>query len=116
MANEIPGLSIFPQRSGENFIVALRGEIDLQSSPRLREAMLAEVENGAKRFIFDLADVTYVDSSGVGTLVELKRKLERRGAKLILAKVQARVMNVLEITQLDKFFPITADTKTAESL
>lgn len=115
MANE-PRLKIEQHQDDGNFIVNLHGEIDLHSSPKLREAMLAEVGNGSQRFIFDLAAVDYIDSSGVGTLVELKRKVERQKCKLILAAVQPRVLNVLEITQLDKFFPIVADVAAAKEL
>lgn len=85
-------------------IVILRGEIDLHSSPPLRKVLLEYVERKAARVIVDLTEVTYVDSSGVGTLVELKRKLDRQRGQVTLVGVQPRVKSVFEITQLDKFF------------
>ena len=85
-------------------IVALRGEIDLHSSPGLRKVLLDYVQQKTPRLIIDLSAVTYVDSSGVGTLVELKRKLDRQRGQVVLVGVQPRVKSVFEITQLDKFF------------
>jgi anti-sigma B factor antagonist len=87
-------------------IVRTAGEIDLQHSPTLRSSLLALAERKPRRVIVDLSAVTYVDSSGVGTLVEFKRRLERGGGEVILAGLQPRVRSVFEITKLDQFFTI----------
>lgn len=94
-------------------IVRTAGEIDLQHSPTLRSALLALGERKPKRVIVDLSAVTYVDSSGVGTLVEFKRRLERGGGRVILAGLQPRVRSVFEITKLDQFFTIVANLDEA---
>ncbi|MFO0839885.1 MAG: STAS domain-containing protein [Phycisphaerae bacterium] len=87
-------------------VATLRGDIDLQSSPMLREELLELLESGIKRLIIDLAGVGYMDSSGVGTLVDLKRRVERVGGGVALVAPQPRVRNVFEITRLDRFFKI----------
>ncbi|MDX2199925.1 MAG: STAS domain-containing protein [Phycisphaerae bacterium] len=89
-------------------VVRLLGEIDLGSSPRLRQQFLALVEDKDPKYIVDLSGVPYMDSSGVGTLVEFKRKLERRRGQVVLVGIQPRVRSLFEITKLDKFFVITA--------
>ena len=88
-------------------VVELTGEVDLSTSPKLRNRLQELIENYSGRLIIDLGGVAYMDSSGVGTLVELKRKLERKGGSVVLARPQPRVRSVFEITQLDKFFTIT---------
>ncbi len=94
---------------GADRIVELTGEVDLHTSPELRELFQRVLAQGPRRVIVDLGGVPYMDSSGVGTLVELKRNVEREGGRLILAGLQPRVRSVLEITQLDKFFQIVAN-------
>ncbi len=55
-----------------------------------------------------------MDSSGVGTMVYLKREVESRGQRLILLALQPRVRSVLEITHLDRFFTIRERIEDAD--
>lgn len=87
-------------------IVQVRGEVDLRTSPRLRALLMDQVESTEGPLGLDLTEVDYMDSSGVGTLVYVKREVERAGRKLVLIGLQPRVRSVLEITHLDKFFTI----------
>ncbi|RMF78462.1 MAG: anti-sigma factor antagonist [Planctomycetota bacterium] len=98
----------------EQPLVRLRGEIDLRSSPMLRERLLDLVERRPQRVILDLSDVQYMDSSGVGTVVELKRRLDRAGAPIVLVGLQPRVRSVFEITKLDQFFKIVDTVEQAQ--
>lgn len=99
-------LEINVSARGKARVVALRGEVDLRSSPELRQALLELLEQRVAHIVVDLTGVGYMDSSGVGTLVELKRKSERMRGKVTLVGPQPRVQSVFEITQLDKFFHI----------
>lgn len=94
-------------------VVRIGGEVDLHSSPAVRDALLKLIEDRPERLIVDLADVSYMDSSGVGTLVELKRRVERAGGKMVLSGLQQRVLSVFEITRLDRFFVIKPDLAEA---
>ncbi|MCK4342200.1 MAG: STAS domain-containing protein [Phycisphaerae bacterium] len=87
-------------------LVSVRGEIDLRSSPILRESLLESAAKLSGPLLIDLSEVSYMDSSGVGTLVFVKREIERSGRRLVLIGLQPRVRSVLEITHLDKFFTI----------
>lgn len=99
-------LNIQVTNQGKASVVSLRGEVDLRSSPALRQALLQLLEQRVQQIVVDLTNVSYMDSSGVGTLVELKRKAERSRGKVTLVGPQPRVRSVFEITQLDKFFHI----------
>ena len=59
-------------------VVVLEGDVDLESSPTAREALLASVENG-KKVLVDLSGVSYIDSSGVATLVEALQSSRKKG-------------------------------------
>jgi anti-sigma B factor antagonist len=87
-------------------VVRVRGEIDLRTSPHLRATLLESSRRSGALFLIDLSQVQYMDSSGVGTMVYIKREVERAGHRVILAGLQPRVRSVLEITHLDKFFTI----------
>ena len=94
-------------------LVRVAGEVDLHSSPQLRTLLLQVLEQEPELLILDLSAVSYMDSSGVGTMVELKRLAERQGGQVVLAGLQPRVRGVFEITQLDKFFAIVDNVDEA---
>ena len=95
-------------------IVWAHGAIDLTSSPSLRAQLLTLADRNPPRVIFDLSRVTYVDSSGVGTLVEFKRRLDGGHAgRVILASLQPRVRGVFEMAHLDRFFTIANTVEEA---
>jgi anti-sigma B factor antagonist len=99
-------LELRSSRTKSGHIVRVGGEVNLRSSPQLRGLLMRVIAQDPGRLIVDLSKVSYMDSSGVGTLVEIKRLVEREGGRLVLAALQPRVRGVLEISQLDKFFTI----------
>jgi anti-sigma B factor antagonist len=90
----------------EATVVVLSGEIDLHQSPALHAALVDVASNRPKRLVLNMTDVSYMDSSGVGTLVELLRRVNAYKGKLALVNLAPRVRGVFEITKLDKFFNI----------
>lgn len=113
MSEQTDGLKIDTTVRDDGHIIRVTGEVDLRTSPHLRNRLLQLIEKHPKRLVIDLANVSYMDSSGVGTMVEIKRRLERSGGQVILAGLQPRVRSVFEITQLDKFFDIVEDVDKA---
>ena len=99
---------------GDRHVVSLSGEINLRSSPKLHASLLKIIAGRPDRIILDLSGVSYMDSSGIGTLVEIKRRVERYKGSLILAALQPRVRGLLEITNLEQFFTIATDVAEAE--
>lgn len=100
-------LDVSAERGQDATVVHLRGEVDLRTSPQLRSLFLDLLDEKPARIILDLAGVSYVDSSGVGTIVELKRRALRTESKVVLVGLRPRVHSLFEITRLDKFFTIT---------
>ena len=112
---DTPAFSI-ESRSDENgHVLALTGEINLRSSPTLHASLLEIIKCRPSRIILDLAGVSYMDSSGIGTLVDIKRRVDRYDGRLILAALQARVRGLFQITRLEQFFTIAADVSEAQS-
>ena len=96
--------------------LVLSGEIDLSSSPVLREHLLAHVQKNPARLLIDLTDVPYMDSSGVATLVEALQHQRRNQARMILAGLQEKVRSIFEIARLDSVFTIVDDLEAAKTV
>ena len=84
-------------------IVVLKGDVDLESSPAAREVLLKSVE-GAGKVLVDLSSVTYIDSSGVASLVEALQAAKRNGGIFALVAASDPTRRVLELARLDKVF------------
>ncbi|MBL8629960.1 MAG: STAS domain-containing protein [Rhodospirillaceae bacterium] len=93
-------------------VVALTGDVDLQSSPVVRQQLL-ECLDKHKRLVVDLGAVSYIDSSGVASLVEAFQVSRKKTAYFALAAVSPAAMRVLSLARLDKVFTIHADVNAA---
>jgi len=91
---------------GDAAVVAAAGEIDLNASPAFQQALLALLDRRPAALVVDLAGVSYMDSSGVASLVKVLSRARTAGIRLVLAALTARVRSVLEITRLDTVFEI----------
>lgn len=87
-------------------VVSFSGDIDLESSPQAREALLAAVGRGG--VLVDLGEVGYMDSSGVASLVEAYQLARRNGTSFGLFGLRDAPRRVLELARLDRVFPIFA--------
>ena len=101
------------RRSPEGTVVEVRGEIDLRHQPEFQKALTAVCAEKPAVLVIHLADVDYMDSSGVGTLVKISHTVRGYGGKLVLAAPKPRVMSIFEITALDKYYTIVADEQGA---
>jgi len=93
-------------------IVALIGEIDLETSPKARQILLDTVDQSAKVLI-DMGSVTYIDSSGIATLVEAFQRAKKNRGQLAFICLNPAVVRVLSLARLDKVFAIHADIESA---
>ena len=81
----------------------LAGELDMASTPILDLAMLAAVE-GRGDVVLDLAELTFIDSYGIGSLVALSQALDHQARKLVLAAPTTFILGVLRIAGVE-FWP-----------
>jgi len=90
---------------GDAAVVALSGDVDLESSPHVREALLDCVERKSA-VVVDMSAVSYIDSSGVASLVEAFQTARKSDTRFVLARVSEAAMRVLELARLDRVFRI----------
>ena len=88
-------------------LVYFKGRITFgRETERCRNEVKELINQKENRFVFDMADVEYVDSAGIGFLVSCLITIGSGGAKLRLASPPERVRHVLGITKLDTVFEI----------
>ena len=87
-------------------VLVARGDVDVESGPALREALLDAIGEGGGRVVVDLEGVDFIDSAGLGVLVGgLKRARSNEGDLVIVATGRS-VTRVLELTGLTRVFEI----------
>ena len=93
-------------------IVVLTGEIDMETSPQVRQILLNAIDQSSKLLI-DMASVTYIDSSGIATLVETFQQTKKKGGQLAFICLNPAVVRVLTLARLEKVFTIHTDMESA---
>lgn len=86
-------------------VIAFVGDVDLEHSPKAREILLEGIKQGKGIFV-DLSGVTYIDSSGVASLVEAFQRAKGQGSDFSLVSVNPAALRVFQLARLDKVFVI----------
>lgn len=90
--------------------LVLTGSLDLASKPALAEAgRVVLLQDGAFKLTLDLAGVSFIDSSGLGTLIELAGLASDRGCSFALRSPSRRVQRVLDLTGLSDTWDVLSD-------
>src|ERR1035437_8826881 len=92
--------------SDEGGVVVLQGEIEIYSAPQFKEVLVNGIEDGAKRVIVDLTDVTFIDSTALGVLVSGAKRVRPRNGTLDIVCTDENIIRIFEITGLDRIFGI----------
>jgi anti-sigma B factor antagonist len=106
-------LTLSTRESGGTVVVDVRGEVDVYTSPKLRERLVALVNDGALRVVVNLDGVDFIDSTGLGVLVGVLKRLRARGGSLSLVCGQDGLLRVFTITGLEKVFAIHRSVEAA---
>ena len=98
-------------------VVTVTGELDVYTAPDLRKALGEAVGEGAMDVVVDLLNVPFVDSMGLGVLVESSKSLKAKGGVLRIVCDDRRIARILEITGLDRVLVLHSTLRDAlESL
>ncbi len=99
-----------PRQVGDVTVVDVSGRITLgEGSSNLREGIRELVAKGNKKIVLNLADVSYIDSSGIGELVSGFTTVTNAGGSLKLLNLTKRVKDLLQITKLYTVFDVYDD-------
>ena len=87
-------------------ILEVAGEVDVATAPRLREQLIALVNEQRYRIIVDLDAVDFIDSTGLGVLIGAVKRVRTNNGDLALVCTESRILKVFEITGLLSVFAI----------
>lgn len=104
-------MSLRTSREGDVVVVAVEGQLVAGNRQQLREAVMNEVERGARSVVIDFVDTGYIDSAGLGVLVSLSKKLREADASLRLIHLNEDLRTLFELTRLDTLFDLDAGSE-----
>jgi anti-anti-sigma factor len=111
MTNDHP-IEVSLTERGSTLLVQVAGELDLATSPQLREEVEDVDWDEMKRVVFDLLEVEFMDSSGLGVLIALREEHPETEIALV-ADGDGLVTKVLRLTAMEELFPIHSSTEAA---
>src|ERR687892_878734 len=94
-------------------VVNVYGELDVATSPELRELLIRLVADGGNRLVLDLEGVDFLDSTGLGTIIGALKRARTHDGDLRLVCTEARIRRLFEITGLDRAVPLHASLDDA---
>jgi anti-sigma B factor antagonist len=103
-------MSLQVTRQGDVVVIEVDGQLIVGNRQELKAKVLEEAEAGARKILVDFARAGSIDSSGLGVLVSLAKRLRELGGDLRLANLNDDLQTLFELTKLDSLFQI-ADTR-----
>ena len=94
-------------------VLAPTGRLDVAGAPALKEAIGEAVRNGPPKVVIDMGGVSFVDSTGLGSVIAALKQIRNSQGELRLAAPNQQVRVVLELTTLDRVFPYYATVEEA---
>lgn len=108
-------MSFSIERMGEVTVVDVDGELTVANRGELKERVLRRLEEGDEVFVIDFSKTGYIDSSGLGVLVSLSKRIREENGRLRLAGLNQDLRTLFELTKLDTLFQISDDRSAALS-
>lgn len=100
-------------RENDVSVFSMDGELTVGNRQDLKRGVLDAVANGERKILIDFAETSYIDSSGLGVLVSLSKRIRESGGELRLATLNEDLGTLFELTRLDTLFHIADDRSAA---
>ena len=101
-------MSFAIKKEGTVCVVDVEGQLIVGNRQELKQKVLDEIERGERTFLIDFSQTGYIDSSGLGVLVSLSKKIRESGGHLRLSSLNEDLRTLFELTKLDTLFQIAA--------
>jgi anti-sigma B factor antagonist len=100
--------------SGDGYVlVSVVGELDVATAPRLRKNLNKALDETRPTLVMDLTEVTFIDSTALGVLIETSKLCDANGGTMRIAVSEPRILKVFEITGLTELFDIRPNRSEA---
>jgi anti-anti-sigma factor len=106
-------MSFEVSKNGDVTLIEVEGQLIVGNRQELKQQVLEQLEDGDRKFVIDFADTGYIDSSGLGVLVSLSKKIREQGGELRLSSLNEDLRTLFELTKLDTLFRIADDKEQA---
>lgn len=97
---------IASQAANDITVVRVEGQLIVANRHELKQIVQDALDQGARRFVFDFTPTAYIDSSGLGALVSMSKRVRQAGGDLRLAGLNEDLRSLFELTKLDTLFAI----------
>jgi anti-sigma B factor antagonist len=94
-------------------VVGVRGELDLFTAPELRALIGDLIDQGKRGLVVDLVGTSFIDSSGLASLVGALKRITEAGGRLVLVNDSSRLARTLALTGLDRVLEVHPDCDRA---
>ncbi|HZI29192.1 MAG TPA: STAS domain-containing protein [Gemmatimonadaceae bacterium] len=94
------------RKDGDTCVVAVEGQLIVGNRQELKQRVLDEIERGERKFLVDFGRTGYIDSSGLGVLVSLSKRIRELNGDLRLQNLNDDLKTLFELTKLDTLFQI----------
>jgi anti-anti-sigma factor len=100
---------------GNVFIFQFEGNLILSDLEKARKLVKESIDGeNAKNIVFDLENVDFIDSAGIGFIVSIFKSLKTKNGNFALASLKLKPKEVFKLTRLDKIIPIYDNTEAAK--
>lgn len=108
-----PEAGLTRERLADHTVIAITGELDIASTPSIRERLHVALQDAGAQVIIDLSGVTFCDTSGLAMLVGARRRREAKSATVILAAPRPQLARLLKVTGLLRAFTVHSSVTEA---
>ena len=94
-------------------VISVDGQLIVANRAELKQLVQDSLDRGERKFVFDFSKTAYIDSSGLGALVSMSKRIREVGGDLRLAGLNEDLRSLFELTKLDTLFAITGTAAEA---
>ncbi|NBR62810.1 MAG: anti-sigma factor antagonist [Verrucomicrobia bacterium] len=103
---KIMSVQIHTTKEGSGAVVQLQGKVDATSAPSVEQALLGVIDQGEKKLVIDCANLDFISSAGLRSLLLAVKKMKAAGGVIALAALQPHVKEVFDISGFSALFLI----------
>lgn len=103
----VPTFDVQTTRDGDVVVISPAGELDIATAPQLEQAIAEATAGGADTLVLDMRGVTFMDSTGLRTLVQTHQRSETEGFGLSIWRGPSQIDRLLSVSGLESILPLT---------